>query len=110
VAEPAHTYPELKKKPVAELREIASGIQHDAVQGATQMNKDHLLAAICKALNIDMHVHHEVKGIDKAAVKGKIREWQKKRDEALAAKDRKQLKVALDHIHHFKHALRKAMA
>src|SRR3954468_4228246 len=106
----AHTYPELKKKPVAELREIAAGIQHEAVQGATQMNKDHLLEAICKALGIDMHVHHEVKGIDKAAVKAKIREWQKKRDEALAAKDRKQLKVALDHIHHFKHSLRKAMA
>src|SRR5438067_6926234 len=78
----AHTYPELKNKTLAELREIAAGIQHDAVQGATQMNKDHLLEAICKALNIDMHVHHEVKGIDKAAVKAKIREWQKKRDEA----------------------------
>jgi hypothetical protein len=54
-------------------------------------------------------VHHEVKGIDKAGTKAKIHEWQKKRDEALAAKDRKALKVALDHIHHFKHALRKAM-
>ena len=64
MAETAHTYPELKKKSLAELREIAAGIQHDAVQGATQMNKDHLLAGICKALNIDMHVHHEVKGID----------------------------------------------
>src|SRR5215472_1145171 len=76
----AHTYPELKAKPLAELREIAAGIQH-----------------------------HEVKGIDKGAAKAKIHEWQKKRDEALAAKDRKALKVALNHIHHFKHALRKAM-
>jgi hypothetical protein len=105
----AYTFPELKQKTLAELREIAAGIQHDAVQGHTQMNKDHLLEALCKALNIDMHVHHEVKGLDKAAVKAKIREWQKKRDEALAAKDRKQLKVALNHIHHFKHSLRKAM-
>jgi hypothetical protein len=50
-----------------------------------------------------------VKGIDKAATKAKIHEWQKKRDEALAAKDRGKLKVALNHIHHFKHLLRKAM-
>ena len=105
----AHTYPELKQKPLAELREIAAGIEHEAVKGYTQLNKDHLLVALCKALNIDMHVHHEVKGVDKAAVKTKIREWQKKRDEALAAKHRKQLKVALNHIHHFKHRLRKAM-
>ena len=105
----AHTFPELKKKPLAELREIAAGIEHEAVKGYTQLNKDHLLAAICKALNIDMHVHHEVKGVDKTAIKTKIHEWQKKRDEALAAQDRSKLKVALDHIHHFKHALRKAM-
>jgi hypothetical protein len=105
----AYTFPELKHKPLAELREIAAGIEHEAVKGYTQLNKDHLLEALCKALGIDMHVHHEVKGIDKTAVKAKIGEWQKKRDEALAKKDRKQLKVALDHIHHFKHALRKAM-
>ena len=104
----AHTFPELKHKTLADLKEIAAGLT-PAVEGYTQMNKDHLLEAICKALNIDMHVHHEVKGIDKGAFKAKIGEWQKKRDEALKAKDRKQLKVALNHIHHFKHQLRKAM-
>jgi len=105
----AYTYPELKEKPLAELRQIAAGIEHEAVKGYTQLNKDHLLAALCKALSIDMHVHHEVKGVDKSAVKVTIREWQKKRDEALAAKDRKKLKIALNHIHHFKHQLRRAM-
>jgi hypothetical protein len=105
----AHTFPELKGKSLAELREIAAGIEHEAVKGYTQLNKDHLLEALCKALGIDMHVHHEVKGVDKGAFKAKIGEWQKKRDEALAAKDRKKLKMALNHIHHFKHALRKAM-
>ena len=103
-----HTFPELKHKTLVELREIAVAIT-PAVQGYTQMNKDHLLEAICKALNIDMYVHHEVKGIDKSAVKAKIREWQKKRDEALAAGDRKGLRIALDHIHSFKHQLRKSM-
>jgi len=104
----AHTYPELKHKALAELKEIAAGTT-PPVEGYTQMNKDHLLEAICKALNIDMHVHHEVKGIDKSAIKTKIREWQKKRAEAIAAGDRKALRLALDHIHNYKHQLRKAM-
>lgn len=103
-----HTFLELKKKTLAELREIAAATQPE-VQGYTQMNKDHLLEALCKALNIDMHVHHEVKGIDKLAVKAKIKEWQKKRDEALAAGDRKSLRLALDHIHNYKHQLRRSM-
>ena len=103
-----HTYEELKHKPLAELREIAAGITHEAVQGYTQLNKDHLLVALCKALSIDMKAHHEVKGIDKAAVKVKIKEWKAKRDAALAARDRKALKLALDQIHQLKRNMRKA--
>jgi hypothetical protein len=45
----AHTYEELKKKTIAELRDIAKDLQHKAVQGYTQLNKDHLLPALCKA-------------------------------------------------------------
>lgn len=104
-----HTFPELKSKTLTELREIAAGITHEAVQGYTQLNKDHLLIAICKALNIDMYAHHEVKGIDKVAVKARIQEWKSKRDEALAARDRKSLKVAMRQIHHLKRTMRKAM-
>jgi hypothetical protein len=51
----AHTYDELKHKTVAELREIAAGLDHEAVQGYTQLNKEHLLVALCKALGIDTH-------------------------------------------------------
>ena len=105
----AHTYEELKHKPVAELREIAAGITHQAVQGYTQLNKDHLLVALCTALGIDMHAHMEIKGIDKAATKAMIKGWQKKRDEALVAKDRKALKAAMDQIHQLKRKMRKAM-
>ena len=43
----AHTYEELKGKTLAELREIAAGMDNEAVQGHTQMNKDHLLVALC---------------------------------------------------------------
>ncbi len=106
----AYTYEELKTKPVAELREIAAGIQHEAVQGYTQMNKDHLLPAICKALGIDTHVHHQVVGIDKTAVKSKIRALKQKRDEILASKNRDhaQLKSVLRQIHDLKRQIRRA--
>jgi len=104
-----HTYEELKHKPLAELREIAAGITHEAVQGYTQLNKDHLLVALCTALGLDMHAHKEIKGIDKAATKSRIKEWKAKRDEALAAHDRKALKTALDQIHYLKRVMRKAM-
>ena len=35
----AYTHHELKQKTVQELREIAKGVQHDAVQGYSQMNR-----------------------------------------------------------------------
>jgi predicted enzyme related to lactoylglutathione lyase len=47
------------------------------------MNKDHLLPALCKALGIDTHEHHAVVGIDKPAIKAKMRELKAKRDSAL---------------------------
>jgi len=106
--EQTHTYEELKKKKVDELREIASTIEHDAVQGYTQLNKEHLLEAICKALNIDMHEHHKVVGINKTTIKGKIKALKRKRDEAEAAKKYTQLKVYRRQIHTLKRKLHKA--
>ena len=61
----AYTYHELKLKTVQELREIAKDVQHDAVQGFSQMNKDHLLPALCKALGIDTHEHRKSSGSTK---------------------------------------------
>lgn len=104
----AHTYEELKTKNVAQLREIAAGIDHEAVKGFTQLNKEHLLAAICTALGIDMHEHHEVKGINKTDIKAKIKELKKKRDEALSAHDHAQLKQVRRHIHRLKREIHKA--
>ena len=75
----AYTHNELKHKTLAELRDIAKDIQHDAVQGYTQLNKEHLIVAICKALNIEMHEHHDVVGIDKAAIKSRIKALKTKR-------------------------------
>jgi hypothetical protein len=104
----SHTYEELKHKTVAELREIAQGVEHEAVKGATQMNKDHLLVALCTALGIDTHVHHHAVGIDKSAIKAKIHELQKKRDEILATKERAELGGVLRQIHDLKRCIRRA--
>jgi hypothetical protein len=103
------TYHDLKEKTVAQLREIAKDLDHEAVKGATQMNKDHLLKALCSALKIDMHEHHQVVGIDKSAIKAKIRELKKKRDEILASKDRTELHGVLRQIHSLKRTMRRAM-
>jgi DNA-binding IclR family transcriptional regulator len=104
----AYTHHELKHKTLAELRDIAKDIDHEALQGYTQLNKEHLVVAMCKALNIDIHEHHEVVGIDKAAIKGRIKEWKKKRDAALAAHDHAQLKHARRSIHRLKRQIHKA--
>ena len=103
-----YTYDELRHASIARLREIAEGIEHEAVQGYTQMNKDHLLQAICTALNLDMYVHHEVVGINKAAIKGEIKELKQQRDAALEARDHAQLKTVRRKIRRLKRKLHKA--
>ncbi|MGB6031817.1 MAG: hypothetical protein WBH55_03200 [Bacteroidota bacterium] len=103
-----YTYEELKAMKVAQLREIADGIQHEAVGGHSTMHKDKLLPALCVALGIEAHEHHEVVGIDKKKVKIEIRALKKKRDEALAGKDRKAFKETLHEIHQLKNKLRRA--
>jgi len=105
----AHTFEELKKKSVAELREIAAGIEHEAVQGYTQMNKEHLIPALCKALNIDVHIHHHAEISNKSRIKTRIKELKQKRIEVLAAHDSEQLASIRREIHNLKRALRKAM-
>ena len=106
----AYTYDELKHKTVAELREIAHGIEHEALQGYTQLNKEHLLARLCQALGIDTHVHHhhEVVGIDKAQVKAQLHALKRQRDGALASHDHAQLKTVRREMHRLKRQIRRA--
>lgn len=103
----AHTFEELKHKTVADLRELAKGIEHEAVQGYTQMNKEHLLVALSRALGIQ-HEHHEVIGVDKASIKSRIRQLKAKRQAALAAHDHAQLKAVRRNIHRLKRQIHKA--
>jgi 16S rRNA C967 or C1407 C5-methylase (RsmB/RsmF family) len=104
----AHTYEELKHKTVAELRELAKASEHEAVKGYTQMNKDHLLVALCKALGIDAHIHHHhAAGEQRTKIKARIRTLKKKRDEILASTDHAALKAVLNEIRGLKRATRR---
>jgi hypothetical protein len=104
-----YTFKELKEKTAAELKEIAKGIEHEAVKGYTQMHKDKLVLAICTALGIEVHEHHEVKGVDKSSIKAKIRALKKERALALQAHDRQQLKTIRVRMKNLKKKLRKAI-
>ena len=103
----AYTFEELKHKTLAELREIAKGDDKEVVQGYTQMNKEHLLGALAKALGIQ-HEHHSVVGIDKSGIKARIRELKTQRQAAIDAHDRAQLKVVRRTIHRLKRRIHKA--
>ncbi|MGC9363215.1 MAG: Rho termination factor N-terminal domain-containing protein [Fidelibacterota bacterium] len=103
------TFNDLKHKTVAELREIASKIESEEVKGYTQLNKEHLLEAICKALNIDMHVHHKVVGVNKRKLKNRIQELKQQRDEALEKGDHATLVHVRSQIKSLKRKLRSAM-
>ena len=104
----AYSYEDLRKKTIDDLREIAKGIEHDAVHGYTQMNKEHLLPAICKALGIDAHEHHQVVGLDKKAIKARMRKLRDERDKALQAHDRGQLKAIRRQLHRLNRRIRAA--
>ena len=104
-----HSYESLKKMNVAQLREIAAGIQHEAVAGYSTMHKEKLVPAICHALGIVDHLHHAVVGVNKSTVKAEIRKLKKERDEALKGGDRAQFKATLRRIHDLKVRLRRSM-
>jgi hypothetical protein len=107
----AYTYHELHEKTVEELRDIAKGLPNqEAVQGYSQMNKPHLLPALCKALGIDSREHHGVVGIDKPAIKALMRELKAERTTALGAHDHDKLKGIRRHIHHLNRQIRSHVA
>lgn len=105
----SYTFEQLSNMTVAELRKIADGIEHEATRGHSTMHKEKLLPALCQALGIETHKHHVVVGINKAQIKLEIRSLKKKRDAALAGKDREHYREILRQIHHLKNKLRNAI-
>ena len=80
----------------------------EAVHGYTQMNKDHLLPAICKALGVEAHAHHQTLGLDKAALKARMRQLREERARALQARDHAQLKSIRRQLHRLNRRIRAA--
>jgi DNA-binding IclR family transcriptional regulator len=103
-----HTYEELRDMTVAQMRDLAQGVEHEAVSGYSTMHKEQLLGALCTALGIEAHVHHEVVGIDKASIKAQIRALKLERQSALDAGDSAQLKRVRRKIHRLKRKIRRA--
>ncbi len=103
----AYTYHELKAKNITQLRDIAKDLKHEAVQGYTQLNKEHLLVALCTALDVPLHEHHDAAGIDKAAIKAKMRALKKDREAAVAAGDHEKLKAVRRSIHGLNRQIKK---
>ncbi len=105
----AHTYEELKKKTIEELREIAKGLGEDAVKGYTQMNKEHLLHPLQgPRIQFHKHPHHEAVGIDKAKLKARMHQLRADKQKALAAGDAAKLKAIRREYHHLNRKIRAA--
>ncbi len=102
----ALTFHELKGKTLAQLRGIAKDVKDERVQGFSQMNKDHLLPALCSALGIEVHEHHSVMGIDKSSIKSQMRDLKKRRQAALEAHDQAELHSLRRQLHHLNHQIR----
>jgi hypothetical protein len=117
----AHTYDELKDKTVEELREIAGGLDHEAVKGHEEMDQADLLTALCTALGIEAQAEGgSEEGAEskpepaakepltgKALLKSRIREFKAMRADALEKKDDKKLAKAREGINRLKRQLRK---
>src|SRR5262245_12785117 len=104
----AHTYHELHAMTVAQLRDVAKGIDDEALHGFSTMHKEHLLPLVCKALKIEVHQHHDVVGVDKRTIKVKIQELKAARDAAVEAHDHKRLKDVRRRIHSLKRRIHAA--
>ena len=105
-----HTYHELRQMTVAQLRDLAKELSHEAVQGYSQMNKEHLLPALCRALNIDTLEHHTATGVDKLSIKARMRQLKQDREQALTAHDHVLLKSIRRQMHALNRQIRSHMS
>jgi DNA-binding IclR family transcriptional regulator len=103
-----YTHHELKEKTLAELKEIAAGLQNEVVEGYSQMNKEHLVKQLCVALKIDVHEHHTAKIPEKTGIKARIRALKQERNKLMGSHDHRQLGLIRAKIGRLKHKLRKA--
>lgn len=107
-----YTYDQLHKMTVAELREVAAGIEDERVQGYSQLHKEQLLPILVDVLGVEIP-HHIATGIDKTPIKREIRELKARRDALIAAKSpesKDELREVRRRLHRLRRQLRRAMA
>ena len=107
-----YTYEDLHKMTVAQLREVAAGIDDERVKGFSQLHKEQILPILCEVLGIEAHAHHVAVGIDKAPIKQEIRSLKTKRDALITAKTpeaRKELRGVRRKLRKQRRKLRHAM-
>lgn len=99
---------ELNKHRVADLRDMMKQ-KAPQVQGVLSWKKEQLVDEVAQLLGIEKP-HKVIEGLDKTAVKARIKVQRGLRDQALEAKDPKQLKRARRKIHRLKRKLRRSMS
>jgi protein-arginine kinase activator protein McsA len=104
----AHTYEELHKMTVTQLRSIADGIADESLKGHLTMHKEQILPLLCKALKIQVP-HHHVEAGNKSEIKLKIRALKTEREAATQKKDYAKLASVREAIHKLKRQLRREM-
>jgi len=106
----AHTYEELKKKTVEDLREIAKGLGEDAVKGYTQMNKEPPAPHPVQGPRdrIPQAPAPRGGGIDKAKLKARMHQLRADKQKALEAGDAAKLKAIRREYHHLNRKIRAA--
>ncbi len=100
------TYHDLEKLTVGKLREMAK--EYDDLTGVIAMSKEQLVDELARRKGIEIP-HKVVVGMDKAAVKARIKELKGVRDEAIAAKDYERLRRVRRKIHRLRHQLRRSI-
>jgi hypothetical protein len=107
----SHTYDDVKKMTVAQLREVAAELDHPAVQGYSQLRKDKLFPAVCEALGLEAKAKAPKKKggapMNRAAMKAKIKDLKVQREAAKESGDSAQLKIARRRIQRLKRRIRK---
>jgi hypothetical protein len=97
---------ELQKHKVADLRELMKEHMPE-VTGITQKKKDELVELLADKLGIE-RPHKVVTGLDKTAIKSRLRDLKSKREAALEAGNKLELHRRRRQIHRLKRKLRKA--
>ena len=103
-----HTFKELSSKNVSQLREIAEGMDHEAVRGYKTMRQEKLVVALCSALGIEARAERKVVGINRSEIKGQIKKLKVKREKALQDHNHKELKLVRRKMRGLKRQIRKA--